>query len=72
MRELVSVFQNVDITAHHELVIFGSLDIVLLSVLELSYLFLNHFQLLSLVLRVNSIVTQLQNFQKIKVLGLQN
>ena len=68
----MSVFQNVDITAKHELVVFGCLDVVLLSVLKLGYLLLYHFQLLSLVLRLNSIVTQLQNFQKVKVLGLQN
>lgn len=72
MRKLVSVFQDVDVAAHHKLVILGCLDLELLSILKLSDLLLHHFQFLSLVLRVDSIVAQLQNFQKVKMLGLQN
>jgi len=68
----VAVFEYVDVLAHQEFVLRNGSLLVQLSVLEVFNLLLYEFSSFLLVLRLDSFVTKLKDFQEIEMLGLQN
>lgn len=68
----MAVFEYVDVLAHQEFVLRNGSLLVQLSVLEVFNLLLYEFSSFLLVLRLDSFVTKLKDFQEIEMLGLQN
>lgn len=68
----MAVFEYVDVLAHQEFVLRDGSLLVQLSVLEVFNLLLYEFSSFLLVLRLDSFVTKLKDFQEIEMLGLQN